>query len=329
MVGAAGAASRSRSSRTRCWRPPSSCCSRSRPSRPSGWGGQPSAVSWPRRGHGAGRRRGVRIGLSRLSVALGGLSPDDLLRPTIKFLGENDKNAAPYRHPVGSWLLHEPRVWAPVLVSFALVVVLRGRLLAADLAARVAQFGVAYTAFFWLYRFAVTSSVVETWWAYSFVVVAAGPAVGVLLHEVAAATDRGLRSPQPWRRRSWPRSCRSATIAGGRGPRLLVRVHHTEVMLALLGIGALAAVLMNASRRVVALVAATGRSRGRSGPPVCPVCARRTRRHGHLRAKRRPRMAGLRGREGVHRDLARRGPSGRVGCTSGTAAPWADQRGLD
>ena len=192
------------------------------------------------------------VGYLGYSVVLGSLSPDDLLRPTIKFLGENDKNAAPYRHPVGSWLLHEPRVWAPVLVSFALVVVLRGRLLAADLAARVAQFGVAYTAFFWLYRFAVTSSVVETWWAYSFVVVATAPAVGVLLHEVAArhgsraAVTTALAT-------TLVAAVFARDIQAGAESAYSYVSDHVAVFVAVLAAGALAAVLAAASRRAVAL----------------------------------------------------------------------------
>jgi hypothetical protein len=123
-------------------------------------------------------------GYAAYSAALGSLSPDDLLRPTIKFLRENDKNAAPYQQPVASWLFHEPRIWAPVMLSLALIATLRRRLLGTDLAARVGQFCVAYTAFLWVYRFAITSSAVETWWAYDFVVVATAPGVGVLMHEL-------------------------------------------------------------------------------------------------------------------------------------------------
>jgi hypothetical protein len=186
------------------------------------------------------------------SVVLGSLSPDDLLRPTIKFLGENDKNAAPYRRPTGLWLFHEPRIWAPILLSLGLVVLLRGRMFSTDLAARVAQFCVAYTGFFWVYRFAVTSSVVETWWAYSFVVVATAPAVGVLVHEVAS--------------RHGSRSGLIAVVGATLAAAILVRdvgtsaerayaylSGHVLVFLALLGTGALATVLATASRRAVAL----------------------------------------------------------------------------
>lgn len=130
--------------------------------------------------------------LSYLKI-LGSLSPYELIRPTIDFFGENSQKSAPYQHPVGTWLFHELRIWAPVITSFALVVVLRRRILGSDIAARVAQMCVSYTAFLWLYRFLITSSVVETWWAYSVVVVATAPAIGVLLHEFTRDRDTAMR----------------------------------------------------------------------------------------------------------------------------------------
>jgi hypothetical protein len=184
------------------------------------------------------------------SAALGSLSPDDLLRPTIKFLRENNKNAGPYQHPVGSWLLHEPRIWAPVLLSLALVAVLRGRLFQVDLLARAAQFCIGYTAFFWVYRFAVTSSGVETWWAYNFVVVATAFGIGVLLHEVA-------RHQGPQRVAVWAVVATVVTALlirdVGNGPDRAYHYvsTHVAVFLALLVVGALTAGLVAVSWRWV------------------------------------------------------------------------------
>jgi hypothetical protein len=76
-------------------------------------------------------------------------------------------------------------------MSLALIAVLGRRVLARDLIARVAQLCILYTAFLWLYRFVVTSSVIETWWAYSVTVVATAPAVGVLLAELGGGSRRG------------------------------------------------------------------------------------------------------------------------------------------
>jgi hypothetical protein len=66
-------------------------------------------------------------------------------------------------------------------------------MLGSGLIERIAQFCVAYTAFLWLYRFLVTSSVIETWWAYSVVVVAIAPGVGILLHELSRASSTARR----------------------------------------------------------------------------------------------------------------------------------------
>lgn len=121
--------------------------------------------------------------LSYLAI-LGSLSPVDLIRPILRFLSQNNQLSAPYRRPVASWLLHEPRIWAPVITSVALVATLRWRLMGRDIAARLAQLCIGYTAFLWLYRFAITSSAVETWYAYSVVIVATAPALGVLLSEL-------------------------------------------------------------------------------------------------------------------------------------------------
>jgi hypothetical protein len=124
------------------------------------------------------------VGYLGYLAILGSLSPDDLIRPTLDFLSQNSQESAPYQHPISSWLFHEPRIWAPVISSLALVAVLGRRLLGTDVKARVAQMCIGYTAFLWLYRFAVTSSGIETWYAYSVVVVATAPALGVLLSEL-------------------------------------------------------------------------------------------------------------------------------------------------
>ena len=108
-------------------------------------------------------------------------SPDDLLRPTIDFLVANDENSALYQRPIREWLYHELRIWAPIVTSLALVVVLGRRVLGTDLQARIAQVCIGYTAFLWLYRFTVTSAVLETWWAYNVVVIVTAPALGVLI----------------------------------------------------------------------------------------------------------------------------------------------------
>lgn len=116
-------------------------------------------------------------------AVIGGFSPLDLVRPTVEFLRSNTENSAPYQRPTSEWLDHEVRIWAPVIFSVALVGALGRRVLGVDLRARIAQTCIVYTAFLWVYRATVTSSVIETWWAYDLVVIVAAPAVAVLLAE--------------------------------------------------------------------------------------------------------------------------------------------------
>jgi hypothetical protein len=57
-------------------------------------------------------------------VELGGMSPDDLLAPTIEFLSHNSANAAPYVRPVSEWIFHDPRIWGPPVFCVALIAAL-------------------------------------------------------------------------------------------------------------------------------------------------------------------------------------------------------------
>jgi hypothetical protein len=117
--------------------------------------------------------------------------PDDLIRPTIKFLGSNSENSAPYQRPASEWLEHELRIWPPVILALALLAALRRRLLGSDVPARIAQAYVGYIGLLWLFRATFTSSVIETWWAYSNVVVVMAPALGVLIHELGIFRRNG------------------------------------------------------------------------------------------------------------------------------------------
>jgi hypothetical protein len=133
------------------------------------------------------------VGYLGYVAILGSFSPLDLVRPTIDFVRSNEQNSAMYQHPASEWLLHEVRIWPPVLLSVAVAASLGRKLFGSDLRARVAQTFIGYTGLLWIYRATVTSSVVETWWAYALVVVAMAPAVGVLLQE--ATTMRTGRRP--------------------------------------------------------------------------------------------------------------------------------------
>jgi hypothetical protein len=112
---------------------------------------------------------------------LGPFSPHDLVEPTLAFMRQNNQLAAPFRLPVSEFLHSEPRIYGPVVLSVALVVVLGRRLWQDDLPGRLAQFAVGYVLLLWLYRFTITSSVVETWWAYNMTAVSTAFGVPLLL----------------------------------------------------------------------------------------------------------------------------------------------------
>lgn len=133
------------------------------------------------------------LGYLGYAAFLGHFPPKDLVQPTLDFLRANKQLAAPFQIPARTWLANEPRVYAPVLAGLAVVVVLRRELVANTLAARVAQFAVAYTAVIWLYRKFVVSSVIETWWAYSMTAVTICFAMPVILDSLAV---RGAGRPR-------------------------------------------------------------------------------------------------------------------------------------
>jgi hypothetical protein len=102
---------------------------------------------------------------------LGSYSPGEIVNPTIEFLRSQNQLAAPLQRPISEFLRNEPRVYGPVLLSLALVIAWGRRILDDSLPARLAQFSVTYVVLLWLYRVAVTSSVIETWWAYDMTAV--------------------------------------------------------------------------------------------------------------------------------------------------------------
>jgi hypothetical protein len=116
---------------------------------------------------------------------LGSFPIKDMYESTLEFIRSNNRLSAPFQRPASVWLKTEPRIWGPVLVCVALVVVLGPALLRNTLRSRVAHFALAYTAVFWIYRFAFTSSDIETWWAYSMTAVTAAFAMPAMLDEVA------------------------------------------------------------------------------------------------------------------------------------------------
>jgi hypothetical protein len=122
------------------------------------------------------------------------LSPRDIVQPTLDVFGSYSQVLSPFQVPARTWLAHEPRVYAPPLACGALVVAMGRSLLATTIRARLAQFAIAYTAFFWLYRKFFTSSVVETWWAYSMTAVTIAFALPLVLDALERRDGaRGVR----------------------------------------------------------------------------------------------------------------------------------------
>jgi hypothetical protein len=117
-------------------------------------------------------------------IYLGSFSPRDLVNPTLEFFHSNNQRSAPFQKPMGVWLKGEPRIYGPVLVCMAVVVILGRDIFHNTLRARVAQFAVAYTLIFWIYRFAVTSAVIEVWWAYSMTAVTTAFGIPVILDAI-------------------------------------------------------------------------------------------------------------------------------------------------
>ncbi len=117
-------------------------------------------------------------------IYLGVLSPHELIRPTLEFLRSGNKLLAPFQRPVHEWIKGEPRIYGPVLVSLAIVVVVGRSIFRNTVRARIAQFAIAYTTIFWIYRFTMTSSLIETWWAYNMTAVTAAFGIPVILDEV-------------------------------------------------------------------------------------------------------------------------------------------------
>ena len=124
------------------------------------------------------------------SAYLGELAPSDLITPTTDFARSNDQFSSPFQRPPSEFLDGEPRIYAPVLLAIAVLVLLGRRFLEDTLRARMAQYAVGYIAVLWIYRFSVTSAAIETWWAYNMAAATMAFAVPVILDELERTTER-------------------------------------------------------------------------------------------------------------------------------------------
>jgi hypothetical protein len=148
-------------------------------------------------------------------VILGSLPAEQMVKPTLDFAKQNSTLSQPFQIPARDWLAHEPRVYAPVLMCLAMVVVCGRSLLANTIYARVGQFAIAYTLVVWAYRKLATSAIIETWWSYNLTAVTLCFGSAVLLHHLATR-DRG------------PRAVVGAVLAGTLVTDLVVRSLNTK-----------------------------------------------------------------------------------------------------
>jgi hypothetical protein len=121
---------------------------------------------------------------------LGDMAPKDLISPTLDFARSNSQFSAPFQRPASEFLDGEPRIYAPVLLAVATLVILGRRVIEDTLRGRLAQYAVGYIAVLWVYRFVVTSAAIEAWWAYNMSAVTMAFAVPVILDELERTTDR-------------------------------------------------------------------------------------------------------------------------------------------
>jgi hypothetical protein len=113
-----------------------------------------------------------------------------MFEATIDFIRHNSMYAAQYRVAPSVFLRADPNIYAPVLVSVGTVIVLGRSLLRNTLRARMAQFAVAYTLVFWLFRFAASFYVVEVWWYYNLTAVTGAFAMPAILDELGRRRGR-------------------------------------------------------------------------------------------------------------------------------------------
>jgi hypothetical protein len=128
------------------------------------------------------------VGYFGYRIYLGSFSVWDLIDPTLEVYRARDQYSTPFQRPASEFLDGEPRIYAPVLLCVALALVLGRRLLEDGLRARLAQYAIGYVVVLWIYRFAITSSVLETWWAYSMTAISMCFAVPAILDELSRRT---------------------------------------------------------------------------------------------------------------------------------------------
>jgi hypothetical protein len=113
-----------------------------------------------------------------------------LFQATIDIIRDSSQIAASYRVAPSIFLRQDPHIYAPLLVCVGTVLILGRSLLSNTLRARMAQFAVAYTLVFWVYRFGGNSDVVEIWFYYNITAITAAFAMPAILDELGRRGGR-------------------------------------------------------------------------------------------------------------------------------------------
>jgi hypothetical protein len=130
------------------------------------------------------------VGYLGYRAYLGSFQLKLMFQATIDLIRSSSQTAADYRVSPSVFLRTQPHLYAPLLVCVGTAMVLGRSLLANTLRARMAQFAIAYTLAFWLYRFVFNSDVVELWYYYNMTAVTGAFAMPAILDEVGRRGGR-------------------------------------------------------------------------------------------------------------------------------------------
>lgn len=121
---------------------------------------------------------------------IGSFPLKSMFEATVRFIRSSSEYSSQYIVSPSIFLRADPHIYAPVLVCVGVVIVLGRSLFSNTIRARMAQFAVAYTLVYWIFRFAVLSSVVETWFAYYMTAVTGAFALPAILDELGQRRGR-------------------------------------------------------------------------------------------------------------------------------------------
>jgi 4-amino-4-deoxy-L-arabinose transferase-like glycosyltransferase len=132
----------------------------------------------------------LAVGYLGYRAYLGSFSLKLMFQDTISFIRSNSQLAPHWQVAPSIFLRIDPYIYAPVLVCVVTVIILGRSLLSNTLRGRMAQFALAYTLVFWVYRFTVPSYVLEYWYYYNMTAVTVAFAMPAILDEIGQRCGR-------------------------------------------------------------------------------------------------------------------------------------------